>query len=573
MRRLGVVGMALLAGVALAGCGQRSRSSGGAVPTSLPAEASREFHESETGAADAGAEPAMTSYGADPEGMPGRMDAGADLGVSARRTPAVDADDWGSGSESSPAAEEPRDRPPAETTSPARVRPPRETTRRDRRRDPGPDPPRVRQSHLQSGTLTAGSFDDHERFDDFRQFLSEAMQGDAREQLPRLAIGTRVMIHVRDARGEPVGDARVVVREADAGQQVSGGQHDSGPALVDLTTGSDGRTVFLTGLDGASHDGEYLVTVHAPDQAEPVTRRMHDDQGPWRITLPEARAKLPRRLDLALVIDTTGSMSDELEYLKVEIDSIAKTIYQMFPDVDQRYALVVYRDAGDEYVTRTFDFTGSLEEFRVTLSEQWATGGGDYPEAMHVALESAGKLDWRQRDAARVLFLVGDAPPHDRFAGRTLAAVEGLRGRGVRVFPVGASGVAMKAEFVMRAAGFLTLGQYLFLTDHSGVGNPHARPHVPDYQVERLDRLMIRMIASELAGRRLAADEVIALETGDGAPPRPERGPFDPQQRAPVRPAAARASTPLSALPRWLILVAAVVGLCVVDSLVARDRG
>jgi hypothetical protein len=267
-------------------------------------------------------------------------------------------------------------------------------------------------------------------------------------------------------------------------------------------------------------------------------------------------------------------MSDELEYLKVEIDSIAKTIYQMFPNVDQRYALVVYRDDGDQYVTRSFDFTGSLEEFRVTLSEQSAQGGGNYPEAMHLALESAGKLDWRDRETARVLFLVADAPPHDRFAGQTLEAVEALREQGVRVFPVAASGVAMKAEFVMRAAGFLTLGQYLFLTDHSGVGNAHAKPHVPDYQVERLDRLMIRMIASELAGRRLAADEVIAIESGDGSLPRFDEGPIDDQQQ-PTLPVSAlrRESLRLSGLPRWLILLAAVLGLCVVDSLVTRGQG
>ena len=450
---------------------------------------------------------------------------------------------------------------------------PEDTLRREAevaRREPGPDPPRIRQSRIQSGTLTAGSFDDNERFDDYQQFLSEVMQEDADEKLPRLAIGQRVMIQVRDRRGAPVGDARVVVRRAGPTSEVAEGQ---GPALLDLATASDGRAMFLTGRDGAGSGEEFLVTVHPPDQAEPATHQMHVGQGPWRITLPDAQAKLPRRLDLALVIDTTGSMSDELDYLKVEIDSIAKTIYQMFPKVDQRYSLVVYRDDGDQYVTRTFDFTGSLAEFRATLSEQSANGGGNYPEAMHLALESAEQLDWRDEEAARVLFLVADAPPHDRFAQRTLDAVEGLRSQGVRVFPVAASGVATKAEFVMRAAGFLTLGQYLFLTDHSGVGNAHAEPHVPDYQVERLDRLMIRMIASELAGRRLAADEVIAIESGDLSVPEPDEGPIpdEQQQRLPVS-AARSKPRPLAWLPRWVILVAAVVGLCVVDSLLTRDR-
>jgi hypothetical protein len=96
---------------------------------------------------------------------------------------------------------------------------------------------------------------------------------------------------------------------------------------------------------------------------------------------------------------------------------------------------------------------------------------------------------------------------------------------------------------------------------------------VPDYQVERLDRLMIRMIASELAGRRLAADEVIAIESGDLSVPQPDEGPIpvEQQQFPPVSAAGSR-SISLAWLPRWVILLAALVGLCVVDSLLTRNR-
>lgn len=466
-------------------------------------------------------------------------------------------------SSSIPEAAEPASSPmesDASPTPPSRATPARPEAEAARR-DVGPDPPAIRRSHIQSGTLTAGSFDDNLRFDDYQAFLSKAMQEDTAEKLPRIALGQRVMVHVSGAQGSPVGDARVVIRQA-----------PRGPVLLDQMTGSDGRAMFLTGLDAAGHSGEFRVTVEPPDEAEPVTQVVHVDQQPWRIELPETSAKLPQRLDLALVVDCTGSMSDELEYLKVEIDSISKRIYQLFPNVDQRYSLIAYRDEGDRYVTRTFDFTGSLAEFRATLSEQSAQGGGNYPEAMHLALENANQLDWRNRDTARVLFLVADAPPHDRFAGRTLEAVEGLRDRGVRVFPVAASGTAIKAEFVMRAAGFLTLGQYLFLTDHSGVGNPHAEPHVPDYQVERLDRLMIRMIASELAGRRLAADEVIAVKGQAPWRPQPYEEPIDQQQRP--RPVSSVIQKPsaFGSIPRWAVLAAAVLGLCVADALLSRRR-
>jgi len=289
------------------------------------------------------------------------------------------------------------------------------------------------------------------------------------------------------------------------------------------------------------------------------------------IRLPDAQAALPKALDLALVVDATGSMGDELEYLKTEIDSIAQSVNRMFPDVDQRYALIVYRDNGDEYVTKTFDFTSSLAEFRSTLAAQRADGGGDYPEAMHLAMQQASQLDWRAGNTARVMFLVADAPPHDDKAAQTLQSARDLRELGVRVYPLGGSGVQLKAELVMRASALLCMGQYLFLTDHSGVGNPHAAPHVPEYSVERLDRLMIRMVSQELAGKRLAPKEVLAIERGEWTPSAVPIEPVPQQQSLCLPPGEQPVAASLASL-RWLILAGFVLGAFGIDAWEKRRR-
>jgi hypothetical protein len=95
---------------------------------------------------------------------------------------------------------------------------------------------------------------------------------------------------------------------------------------------------------------------------------------------------------------------------------------------------------------------------------------------------------------------------------RTFDAVQKLRQREVAIFPVADSGTRDEAEFALRTAAFITMGQYLFLTNHSGVGLPHATPHAAKYNVEWLSAVMLRMIASELSGRDVLPSEILATE-------------------------------------------------------------
>lgn len=114
-------------------------------------------------------------------------------------------------------------------------------------------------------------------------------------------------------------------------------------------------------------------------------------------------------------------------------------------------------------------------------------------------------------------FLVADAPPHDQHLQRTLESALDLRRLGVRLYGLAASGVADTSEYLMRLMSMVTGARYTWLTDDSGLGESHAEPKVVCYQVTRLDQLLIRILKSELLGRRVEANELemeIIRETG-----------------------------------------------------------
>ncbi len=340
-----------------------------------------------------------------------------------------------------------------------------------------------------AGVLTAGDWDDNLNFGLFQSYLAESRQ--AFPNVDQLVVADRVTLSVRDAQGAPVSGARVTLSAPER------------PSLT-LWTGTDGRTLFLPTLDERT-EGGYTVTVHSP-AGTTVSGPMPEGKD-WSFTLAGEQGAGTRELDIAFVVDATGSMGDEISYLKAEVQGIADGIRAAVGnDVSVRYSLVVYRDETDDFVTRVFDFTSDLQGFRGALMEQNAAGGGDWPEAMDQGLAAMNGLSWRSGNVARVAFLIADAPPHSGEKARVfINQANAARRSGIRVYPVAASGTGGEGEYYLRAAAQLTLGRYLFLTDDSGVGNSHDEPHIPCYRVQKLSRLMVRMIQSEVSGTRVDA--------------------------------------------------------------------
>ncbi|HEX3345457.1 MAG TPA: VWA domain-containing protein [Polyangiaceae bacterium] len=213
-----------------------------------------------------------------------------------------------------------------------------------------------------------------------------------------------------------------------------------------------------------------------------------------------------QRLDIAIVIDTTGSMGDEAAYLSTEFQNISAAIESQYPSSDQHWALVAYRDRpdtdpGDNYVVQSWDFTTDLTAFQTTISGLTAAGGGDYPEAPDLGLAAANTLSWRpDADVARLAFWVADAPQHDQYSAAMVQDFSDAHGKDIHLYPVSASGADELLEYTMRSGAQVTGGRYLFLTDDSGIGDSHLAPTIPCYFVTKLGKSIVRMVSIELSG-------------------------------------------------------------------------
>ena len=132
-----------------------------------------------------------------------------------------------------------------------------------------------------------------------------------------------------------------------------------------------------------------------------------------RATNPIARPERPA-VEVMFVLDTTGSMGGLIAAAKEKIWSIANTLATADPTPAIRMGLVGYRDRGDGYVTTVTPLSDDLDAVYTQLMQYRADGGGDGPESVNQALyEAVSKPDWSPDKATyRVMFLVGDAPPH-----------------------------------------------------------------------------------------------------------------------------------------------------------------
>ena len=344
--------------------------------------------------------------------------------------------------------------------------------------------------------VTAGVVDDNADFGEYLAYRQRKAGLPVRER----DISERTLLEVTDAQNRPVHDAEVAVQRAGAAQP-----------LMWARTDTAGRVwlhprAFLSAAD-AGERTLHVAVRHGSGQARGVFVRGQPQALQLRLNAVAQAAARPR-LDLVFMVDATGSMGDEIAKLKTSMRAMAQQIAQLPGQPDVCFGLVAYRDRGDAFLTRTHDFTDRPDAFQQVLANVQAAGGGDMPEALNEALhEVVHGLSWRA-DAARMVVLVADAPPHLDYGGPQYDRdMQAALAKGIKLFAVGASGLDPVGEYIFRQIAQYTAGRFVFLT-YRNAADPGSGPgsqtvhDVKQYSVQTLDALVVRLVGEEMARLR-----------------------------------------------------------------------
>lgn len=342
-------------------------------------------------------------------------------------------------------------------------------------------------------SLTAGQVDDNARFQEYLDYLRRH-RGEA--AIP-MDVSQRLFLKVLDGEQQPVAGATVQL-------------YDGRRKVYEGQTVSDGRVLFFPNMADATQVQALRAVVSRGNSA--VEAQVNMARPEQTITMSDLKDNTgPVALDLVFLLDATGSMGDEIAEIKATVASIAKRIEQLPGSTTPRFGLVAFRDLGDDYVTRSWDFTSDIGQFGINLANVTAGGGGDTPESVNAGLYEAINLPgWADNSSGRhlrMIVLVGDAPPHIDYANDH-AYPDLLRqavSKGIKIFPIGASNLDSAGEYVFRQFAQVTMGQFVFLTYANGVSGepgPSTTHDVPsDFTVQNLDSLVVRLVQAEVANQ------------------------------------------------------------------------
>jgi Mg-chelatase subunit ChlD len=337
--------------------------------------------------------------------------------------------------------------------------------------------------------LKAGFSDDNAQFNYFVDFLAKY------DDVPHFAydISERLTLRILDASGKPAANAAV---------SVSAG----GTLLAKGLSYADGLFRFYpAALDAKASDFDFQVKAGQYSARARVSRdgaRLVELKLQGSRTIPS-----PLPLDVVFVMDTTGSMGEEISRLTSTIEIIYANLNELKPRPLVRFGLVLYKDRGDEYITQVVPLTEDLDAFQKELEQVSADGGGDGPEDLESALDdTVNAIDWNE-GGLRMAFVVTDAEPHLDY-GREYTYVDAAndaRSKAIKLFTIGTGGLPLEGEYILRQISQLTDSRYIFLTygedgESTGGKEGSVSHHTgANFQTDKLEAIIIRFVREEVS--------------------------------------------------------------------------
>ena len=345
------------------------------------------------------------------------------------------------------------------------------------------------QSH--AGIVTAGEWRDLDNWAFWSGLMADSAETAKFSSYWGLFTNNRVAVRVTDENGAPQRDVAVqLVRLKD--------DNASSTVLYEARTDNKGEVnmwISLTQKQASVDTTQLRLIVDNTTREQPVAVTHFGDEVKWNACTASVTPSAD--IDIAFIVDATGSMLDEISFLKSDLTNIISQVSGKNTAANIRTAALFYRDEGDDYVTRVNDLSADVATTAAFIAKQNADGGGDYPEAVHTALETGlQKLSWREDNCIRLAFMLLDAPPHKNaeVIASLQKSIPRYAQRGIRIIPVAASGVDDATEFFLRFTALATDATYVFITNDSGVGGEHKQATVGEYKVELLNELIIRLI-------------------------------------------------------------------------------
>ena len=339
---------------------------------------------------------------------------------------------------------------------------------------------------LPSGMITAGAWNDNTYYQSWLDLFDQGESSNGKfyhYSNPMYSWGfnslNRVKVFVSGGE-KPVAGATVVATD------------DLGNTLYTAVTDAEGNAYLFPGVES----GNITIT----NGLDSTTANFSSEERLVSVELSTEDKKL-NVIEIMLVVDVTGSMGDEINFLKAELADVIDRVAANDSNTVIKLAMLFYRDTEDKVPFDYYDFTDvttaeGLAKQQEALNKQSASGGGDYPEAVDQALEMAVNKQWSTGATTKIIFHVLDAPAHSgaKYAEKLINATKTAAEQGIRICPIICSGADEVTEYTMREVAIYTGGTFIFVTDDSGIGGSHYDPGLPNATIELLNSLMVRLV-------------------------------------------------------------------------------